>query len=62
MPMQLLWHRQNDLSKFVELGTREQTFEPVKSFDELVKVADDLWVIAAKVQNSHSLGYCIFSH
>ena len=48
MPMQLLWHRQNDLSKFVGFGTREQTCEPVKTVDELVKVADDLWVIATK--------------
>ena len=45
MPVQLLGHRQNDLTEFIRFRTREQAGEPVETVDELVKVADDLSVI-----------------
>ncbi len=57
LPMQLLWHSKDNLSKFVWfLGTGEHTLEPVLPIDELIKVTDGFWVVAAKVQICHSLG------
>lgn len=58
--MQLWWHSENNLPKFlVRFGTPEQTCESVHPIDELVEVADDLRVIAAKIRCSHHFGHHI---
>ncbi len=63
--MQLLWHTpsKDKMSKFVWfLGTGEHTLEPMKPVDKLVKVADDLEVVTAKVHRSHCLCQRNFFH